>query len=71
VSQSLSNAANETGQAADNATTADESASQAVNNTASEVGQAADNATTAGGNATNKTSNNPLDMLMNLFKGNK
>ena len=71
VSQGLSNAANETSQAADNATTADESASQAVNDTASEVGQAADNATSAGGNASNGTSNNPLDMLMNLFKGNK
>jgi hypothetical protein len=45
------------GQAADNATTADESASQAANN-----------ATSSGGNATNSTSQNPLDMIMNLFK---
>jgi hypothetical protein len=45
------------GQAADNATTVDESASQAANN-----------ATSSGGNTTNSTSQNPLDMLMNLFK---
>ncbi|HEX5904778.1 MAG TPA: hypothetical protein VFY50_01880 [Candidatus Nitrosocosmicus sp.] len=64
ATQGMSGAANETGQAADNATTADESASQA----ASETGQAADNATSTGGNATNSTSQNPLDMLMNLFK---
>ena len=64
VTQGLSAAINETGQAADNATTADESASQA----ASEMGQAADNATSTGGNTTNATSQNPLDMLMNLFK---
>ena len=57
----------ETGEAAGNAT---EGASQAANNTASEAGQAADNATTSG-NGTNATdSKNPLDMLMNLFKGN-
>ena len=65
--KSLSGAANETGQAANNAT---ESAGQAANNTASEAGQAADNATS--GNSTNATeSKNPLEMLMNLFKGNK
>jgi len=67
VTETLSSAANETGQAASNAT---EGASQAANNTASEVGQAADNATS--GNGTNATeSKNPLEMLMNLFKGNK
>jgi methyl-accepting chemotaxis protein len=66
--ESASQAASEVGQAADNATTADESASQAANNTASEMGQAADNATSIGGNTTNTTSQNPLDMLMNLFK---
>ena len=67
ATESLSGAANETGEAAGNAT---EGASQAANNTATEAGQAADNATTSG-NGTNATdSNNPLDMLMNLFKGN-
>jgi hypothetical protein len=59
-------AVDETGEAVDNAT---ESASQSVNETASGVGQAADTAT-ASGNSTNATqSDNPLDMLMNLFKG--
>ena len=63
----IGGAVNETGEAAGNAT---EGASQAANNTASEAGQAADNATTSG-NGTNATdSKNPLDMLMNLFKGN-
>jgi hypothetical protein len=67
ATQSASQAANETGEAAGNAT---QSASQSVNNTASEAGQAADNATS--GNSTNATeSKNPLEMLMNLFKGNK
>ena len=67
ATESLSGAANETGEAAGNAT---EGASQAANNTASEAGQAAENATTSG-NGTNATdSKNPLDMLMNLFKGN-
>ena len=42
---------------------ATEGASQAVNDTGSEMGQAADNATTSG------NSSNPLEMLMNLFKG--
>ena len=63
----IGGAVNETGEAAGNAT---EGAGQAANNTASEAGQAADNATTSG-NETNATdSKNPLDMLMNLFKGN-
>ena len=63
----IGGAVNETGEAAGNAT---EGASQAANNTASEAGQAADNATTSV-NETNATdSKNPLDMLMNLFKGN-
>ncbi|MBA2266878.1 MAG: hypothetical protein H0W19_00855 [Nitrosopumilus sp.] len=67
ATESLSGAANETGEASGNAT---EGASQAANDTASEFGQAADNATTSG-NSTNATeSKNPLDMLMNLFKGN-
>ena len=66
ATESSSGAANETGEAAGNAT---EGASQSVNETASGVGQAADNAT-ASGNSTNATqSDNPLDMLMNLFKG--
>jgi hypothetical protein len=66
LTETLSGAANETGEAAGNAT---EGASQSVNETASGVGQAADNAT-ASGNSTNATqSDNPLDMLMNLFKG--
>ena len=67
ATEAAGGAVNETGEAAGNAT---EGASQAANNTASEAGQAADNATTSG-NGTNATdSNNPLDMLMNLFKGN-
>ncbi len=67
ATEGASQAANETGEAAGNAT---EGASQAANDTASEVGQDADNATTSG-NSTNATeSKNPLDMLMNLFKGN-
>ena len=67
ATQSTSQAANETGEAANNAT---QNAGQAANNTASEAGQAADNATN--GNSTNATaSKNPLEMLMNLFKGNK
>ena len=67
ATEGASQAANETGEAAGNAT---EGASQAASNTASEAGQAADNATTSG-NGTNATdSKNPLDMLMNLFKGN-
>ena len=67
ATESLSGAANETGEASGNAT---EGASQAANDTASEVGQDVDNATTSG-NSTNATeSKNPLDMLMNLFKGN-
>jgi hypothetical protein len=64
--EELNIAANETGEAADNAT---EGASQSVNETASGFGQAADNATTSE-NSTNATqSDNPLDMLMNLFQG--
>ncbi|CAN5683393.1 hypothetical protein BH23THE1_BH23THE1_07760 [soil metagenome] len=66
LTESTSGAANETGEAAGNAT---EGASQSVNETASGVGQAADNATTSE-NSTNATqSDNPLDMLMNLFQG--
>ena len=68
ASQSVNNTASDVGQAASNAT---EGASQSVNNTASDVGQAASNAS-ASGSSTNATqSKNPLEMLMNLFKGNK
>ena len=65
--EDLNVAVDETGEATGNAT---ESLSGSANDTASEVGQDADNATTSG-NSTNATeSKNPLDMLMNLFKGN-
>ena len=58
VGNATEGAANETGQAADNAT-------ESLSGAANETGQAADNATTSG------NSSNPLEMLMNLFKGNK
>ena len=56
ATESLSGAANETGQAGENAT-------ESLSGAANETGQAADNATTSG------NSSNPLEMLMNLFKG--
>jgi hypothetical protein len=58
ATESLSGAANETGQAGQNAT-------ESLSGAANETGQAADNATTS------KNSSNPLEMLMNLFKGQK
>jgi hypothetical protein len=58
ATESLSGAANETGQAGQNAT-------ESLSGAANETGQAADNATTSG------NSSNPLEMLMNLFKGQK
>ncbi len=58
TTESLSGAANETGQAGENAT-------ESLSGAANETGQAADNATTSG------NSSNPLEMLMNLFKGQK
>jgi len=78
IGNSIGGALDQAGEAAGNASktlgevgsNATEGASQAANNTASEVGQAANNATS--GNGTNATqSKNPLEMLMNLFKGNK
>ena len=67
IGNSIGGALDEAGEGLSNVS---KGASQAANNTASEVGQAADNATS--GNSTNATeSKNPLEMLMNLFKGNK
>jgi len=61
LGEGVGNATETLSEAGSNAT---ESMSGAIN----ETGQAADNATSTGGNATNSTSENPLDMLMNLFK---
>ena len=58
ATQAMSGAANETNQAGQNAT-------HAMSGAANETGQAADNATTS------SNSSNPLEMLMNLFKGQK
>src|ERR1044072_5090247 len=58
ATQAMSGAANETSQAGQNAT-------QAMSGAANETSQAAGNATSS------KNSSNPLEMLMNLFKGNK
>ena len=58
ASQAVNNTAREAGQAGQNA-------SESLSGAANETGQAADNATTS------SNSSNPLEMLMNLFKGNK
>ncbi|HKU83796.1 MAG TPA: hypothetical protein VJP58_07115 [Candidatus Nitrosocosmicus sp.] len=80
IGNSIGGALDEAGEGISNVS---KGASQAANNTASEMGQAGQNATEAMSGAANETSqaadnatsssnsSNPLEMLMNLFKGNK